>query len=762
MENDVLKLTGHFDGRPNFQHGGGLGFAREFDTTSTHVRKLGEDLEGVLKFWEKNKTLGGALVSVHYIDIVAKSNRVNELLFDGNTDAEKTIRGARFARTEEHGRVHVFTHFVTLDALRRSISRLQEVAEIMDSDYKGRVDCEKVEEIRKDDLSPEAREKMSKSDFRQLVHDAYYVDSFKVDRTARKFDEDMLVSLYDVGLTPEDLLAKFDIRIDKDKVLNSTTVQLTAGQINQLVDAAPYLIAMDVVDFRKIADECEGEETDRAAEEAQSLIPKPKNEPTIGVIDTQFNEAAYFHEWVEAHNMLSDEIEIDDRDRDHGTAVASIIVDGPKGNKDLEDECGRFKVRFFGVATKDGFRAFSVLKQIRRIVSENRDIKVWNLSLGADLEIEEDFISPEAAALDQIQNEYDVLFVVAGTNIPPGSARTDMKIGAPADSLNALVVNAVTYEGAPTSYTRHGPVLAFFNKPDISYYGGECAGDQYDLMTVCRVRKGLNMGHRTAGTSYAAPWIARKAAYLIHIMGLNREETKALLIDSAAAWDVCTNMPKMGFGVVPKRISEILRCKKNEIRFVLTAKTEAYETYNFSIPVPAIEGKGHPYFARATLVYFPRCDRNQGVDYTVTELDVKLGRVYIDSKMNVKKVKSINNDTQGEAGGPGVKEENARKIYRKWDNVKRIAERLKTRMYPKPIGEDRMWGLSIVSKDRRMDGSRDALTFGVVVTLRSMDDENRIVNFEQNCIASGWRVRHLNIDHQFDLYQKAEEDVKFE
>ena len=150
------------------------------------------------------------------------------------------------------------------------------------------------------------------------------------------------------------------------------------------------------------------------------------------------------------------------------------------------------------------------------------------------------------------------------------------------------------------------------------------------------------------------------------------------------------------------------------------------------------------------------------VDYTVTELDVKLGRVYIDSKMNVKKVKSINNDTQGEAGGPGVKEENARKIYRKWDNVKRIAERLKTRMYPKPIGEDRMWGLSIVSKDRRMDGSRDALTFGVVVTLRSMDDENRIVNFEQNCIASGWRVRHLNIDHQFDLYQKAEEDVKFE
>jgi len=41
---------------------------------------------------------------------------------------------------------------------------------------------------------------------------------------------------------------------------------------------------------------------------------------------------------------------------------------------------------------------------------------VWNLSLGSAMEIDPNFISPEAAELDRIQCEYDVIFVVAGTN----------------------------------------------------------------------------------------------------------------------------------------------------------------------------------------------------------------------------------------------------------------------------------------------------------------------------------------------------------
>ena len=53
-------------------------------------------------------------------------------------------------------------------------------------------------------------------------------------------------------------------------------------------------------------------------------------------------------------------------------------------------------------------------------------------------------------------------------------------------------------------------------------------------MVVCKDDMGAAY---VAGTSFAAPWISRKLAYLIHIMGLSREVAKALLIDAASGWN---------------------------------------------------------------------------------------------------------------------------------------------------------------------------------------------------------------------------------
>lgn len=82
--------------------------------------------------------------------------------------------------------------------------------------------------------------------------------------------------------------------------------------------------------------------------------------------------------------------------------------------------------------------------------------------IGFKNEIRENFISPEAAELDRIQSEFDVIFVVAGTNTPDGLKHPEMKVGAPADSLNSLVVNSVDMYGKSASYSRRGPVLSFF------------------------------------------------------------------------------------------------------------------------------------------------------------------------------------------------------------------------------------------------------------------------------------------------------------
>jgi hypothetical protein len=450
---------------------------------------------------------------------------------------------------------------------------------------------------------------------------------------------------------------------------------------------------------------------------------------------------------------------LEPEDYKHGTAVSSIIVDGPRGNRGLDDGCGHFRVRHFGVSKQSGFSSFAILREIRNIVENNQDIKVWNLSLGAKNEIRENYISPEAAELDRIQSEYDVIFVISGTNTPDGMKHSDMKVGAPADSLNSLVVNSVDMSGKSASYSRRGPVLSFFHKPDICYYGGDGTKAE-EKIAVCADELGAIY---LSGTSFAAPWITRKLAYLIYVMGLSREVAKALIIDAAAKWGPSGSVSDtMGYGVVPKRIEDILNTSDDEIKFIITGTTEDYETYNYTLPVPVVNGK-HPYYAKAVLCYFPYCDRNQGVDYTGTEMDIHFGRVTTEKKNGTikTKIKCIDDNKQAEEGQV-MYEEDARNIFRKWDNVKRICEKIKDRRVPKKSYDAGMWGIGVVTKERVTSKNRRPLQFGLVITLKEMYGKNRIDDFVKMCEAKGWLVNRLDVQNQLDIYARAEEEIKFD
>lgn len=59
------------------------------------------------------------------------------------------------------------------------------------------------------------------------------------------------------------------------------------------------------------------------------LIPEPKNEPIVGVIDTQFDKSVYFSEWVEYHKCISEDIDLQTGDFFHAldeTAGEQIAV----------------------------------------------------------------------------------------------------------------------------------------------------------------------------------------------------------------------------------------------------------------------------------------------------------------------------------------------------------------------------------------------------------------------------------------------------
>lgn len=720
--------------------------------TSKKLLQLAEDLGAVSQYWiQHDSVVRGALVSAHYTRIIAKSNRLKTLLTHCNKTPDQAVCGARFGRNTQDELCHVITYYVARDDVETAEGILRQCADIVDSCFGGCIKWDDLPKLHSGDRSlPEG--KLSKSRFAAAIRDAFYVERFDVDEaTAEIGERSQIVTLYQTERKVADILAQLGIRVTPSRFLDDQTVYLMPEEAAVLQNEAPYLIAMAVRDWQAMPPV---EET-AVREKVPTLWTLPTDEPEVGVIDTLFDETAPFNAWVKADNSYVDEtLKTGPEDYRHGTEVSSIVVDGCLSNPWLEDGCGRFRVKHFGVAHSGVFSSFTVLQSIRRIVAANRQIKVWNLSLGALLEVPENAVSPEAAELDRLQSEFDVLFVVAGTNKPLGVSKP-MRLGAPADSVNALVVNATDRKGEPASYSRHGPVLHFFNKPDVSAYGGDGSEDHmwaYNPMMLGAAP--------VTGTSFAAPWVTRKMAFLIHKMGLTREAAKALVIDAASGWKKLDDKSRwLGFGEVPRHIDNIVRAADDEIRFLVTGEINGYETFTYDIPIPVVK-QTQPFFARATLCYFPHCDRNQGVDYTATELDIHFGRAKAGTDGS-SSIASLNGNRQDHPGFLNISEQIARGWFRKWDNVKVISDVLSPRAKPKKLfTKGGSWGLSIKVKERGPEKQGQGLKFAVVVTLKEMNGANRVDEFIKRCQARGVYVRNINVENRLEINTQAETSIE--
>lgn len=742
--NNVLELKGkRFVQESKKGNGGGAAINSKVVVANNHVKKLQSKLQSLREFWmNEDKPFSGILISVHYNKIVAKTNRISGL-FKGD-QSNYAIVGAKF-NTEKTK--HIITYFLEDADIEDSIKLLENVSKVLTIYFTDGISKEVFEQKILFDRIDFKKYFLSKTLFRQIVADVSYIDDFEVEM-ARKHDKESIITLFDIGVDVKYVFNKIGIDILSSRILDNRTVYLDENQMNLLYEKAPYLVAMATENLSDLS-------PDDFIEEYESditSIPNPGIEPTIGVIDTLFDKRVYFSKWVEYHDMVDDNIPKGQNDYRHGTAVSSIIVDGPKMNPWLDDGCGRFKVRHFGVAAGAQFSSFTIIKLIKTIIESNKDIKVWNISLGSNQEINDNFISAEAAVLDQIQYENDVIFVVAGTN----KSREDVnKIGSPADSINSMVVNAITKSGLSTKYSRKGLALSFFAKPDVSYYGG--SEEQY--IQVCEPFGATFV----AGTSFAAPWIARKLAYLIDVLGLNREIAKALIIDAARGWNDAPTPEEValyGHGIVPIKITDIIQTPEDEIRFLVTDVSEKWNTYNYHFPIP-LKADTYPYYARATMCYFPLCDRAQGVDYTNTELNLHFGRIQDDGKLNEINDDKQNLDDIGESRSY-ILEGDARERFRKWDNVKYVAEKVKDRRVPKKSYRNKNWGMEIKTNNRLDPEDGVGLRFGVVVTIKEMYGINRIDEFIKNCNLNGWLVNAIDIQNRIEIHEKINEEIRFD
>ena len=96
--NNILQLKGQFQKRKAPSGFGPTNLPKGKSVSAEHVLKLKDQLQDIILFWNQEKTINGALVSVHYRKVVAKSNRLQLLLSDRGKHPNESVRGSKFSQ----------------------------------------------------------------------------------------------------------------------------------------------------------------------------------------------------------------------------------------------------------------------------------------------------------------------------------------------------------------------------------------------------------------------------------------------------------------------------------------------------------------------------------------------------------------------------------------------------------------------------------------------------------------------------------------
>ncbi|MFN0290122.1 S8 family peptidase [Pedobacter helvus] len=390
---------------------------------------------------------------------------------------------------------------------------------------------------------------------------------------------------------------------------------------------------------------------DELTEDHDIKIKEPKKGveyPIVGILDTGIANIPHLAPWL--HNENITYYVDEDVNKRHGTFVAGVMIYGD----DLEGKnytgfegCKLFEAVIMPDVSKQTIYESELIEQIRDAVSRNNHIKIWNLSLGTDREADLYEFSDFAQALDEIQDENDVLICKSAGNCD------NFKINAPkrritrsADTVRGLVVGSLTHNKNgtdhaeihnPSPFSRIGPGPAHLIKPDIVHMGGNAGTDLRNNVVLNPVRSFAPDGKiaRQVGTSFSTPRVSAIAAGLNELLNENFNPIllKALIIHSAKYPEemkmaIADKLNAVGFGI-PSNINDILFNEPNEITLILQDTLERgsfIDILDFPFPQSMVDSEGYFYGEiTVTLVSSPILEVSQGAEYCQSNIDVMLG-----------------------------------------------------------------------------------------------------------------------------------------
>ncbi|WP_317236528.1 S8 family peptidase [Allomuricauda sp. F6463D] len=369
--------------------------------------------------------------------------------------------------------------------------------------------------------------------------------------------------------------------------------------------------------------------------------------PVVGVLDTGIAKNSYLNAWLEDDNFSSYPEEL--IDPMHGTCVSSIILYGDQ----LENEgaTGNTGVKLFDATVfpdknKEMIYEDELVENIREAIKTNNRIKIWNLSLGTEIDSDINQFSDFGIALDNIQESYDVMICKSAGNCKNfKDGRPKGRIAKSADSIRSLVVGSVAQSKNghdiseflhPSPFTRVGPGPANSIKPELVTIGGNAGVNGSGIVTngVQAIDPAGNIV-KIPGTSFATPRVTALLSELNFKINEDFNPTllKALTIHSAKypselSIPINERINQMGFGI-PTSADDIIFNDPHEITLILQeniVKGEFIEILEFPFPESLVDEEGFFYGdVKVTLVAQPVLREKQGAEYCQSNLDVKFG-----------------------------------------------------------------------------------------------------------------------------------------
>lgn len=382
-------------------------------------------------------------------------------------------------------------------------------------------------------------------------------------------------------------------------------------------------------------------------------IPEPSQGieyPLVGIVDSGINpNELLLKQWVtKRHNFIPPGSL---RDYEHGSFIGGLVVNARRFNH--EDSI--FPLAISKIVDVAAFAADEDLNEnellaiLDEVIPQNPTVKVWNLSMNLKMPCQPNNFSDLAIALDELQDRYDVTFVISSGNYenlplrgwPPENLGDEDCVAPPGDSVRALTVGSLAHKevknsrvgiGKPSPFSRKGPGPVFIPKPELTHYGGNCDAKGRYIQTGILSINGKGEIAEGIGTSYATPIISTLLANVKAGLGgyASRNLAKALLIHSAAIRmnDLTTEELRFyGFGV-PSSLSDIFACANWQATSIFNLELIPNIEFVKEFPIPdslkSEDGKVRGDFT-ITLVYDPPLDPSFGSEYCRANVEVSLG-----------------------------------------------------------------------------------------------------------------------------------------